>query len=101
MVEVVVEQTCLRVVTLFRGGQAAEIQEPLTDQFGHVDCPAGRRVVHRVVLRREPVGEDGGGDVPLVPDEVLTDDHDAEPRDPEVLLCTGVNDAEAGNIHRL
>ena len=104
-VDRVVELLRLADVGLLDRLQAAQADQPLHRQADHVDGEDGGRVVQRLVLDVDPVLQHdrqervrGVRGRPL--HQVVADDHQGDPRRPEVLLDAGVHDAVLRHVER-
>src|SRR5699024_6047644 len=91
----------LGLVDLLHGRQAAHlVLEVVQHQAGHVDAPAGRRVVHAVLVDEGGVVHHGGDGVGGVAQQVLPDDGDGHAGGGDVLLDAEVDAAVFRHVHR-
>ena len=99
VVQHVVEHVGLGDVDLLHAGGAALLLQPVAHQAEHIDAPAGRGVVHGVLVDHVLVVHDGRGDGQLVASQVLPDDGDGQASGSQVLLGTGEDDAVLAHVH--
>ena len=101
-IEVIVQHLGLGFVDLLHVGQTADVVfEVLKHQTGHVDAPAGGRVVHAVLGQQGGVVHHGGHGVSGVAQQVVPDDGDGHAGGGNVLLHTEVDAAVLRHIHGL
>ena len=101
-VEVIVEDFRLGFVDLLHLGETADvILQILEHQTGHVDAPAGGRVVHAVLGQQSGVIHHGGHGVGGVAQQVVPDDGDGHASGGDVLLNAEVDAAVFRHIHGL
>jgi hypothetical protein len=100
-VDGVVEGAGLARVLLLDLGEAALREQVLEDETADVDGEAGRGVVEGGVVGVRLEVEHDGREGLSGADEVLAHDGDGDAGGPDVLLCAGVDDAEAGDVDGL
>ena len=101
-VEIVVEAGGFFFVSLFHAFGAAAGLDPVEHESHDVNRVARGRVEHRSVLGVGVVaqhGRDGGGEI--FADEVVANDDEGDAGRCQVLLRTGIKDAEFGHVNRL
>src|SRR5699024_3433351 len=74
--------------------------QPVQHQAQHVDAPAGRGVVHGVLVDHGLVVHHQGGVGQLVAGQLLPDDHHSQAGGGHVLLGAGEDDAILAHVHR-
>src|SRR6478736_1924946 len=90
-----VEFAGLALVALTHGSKTTELQQPAEHQPGHVPAEGGRRVGHGSIRRHLAIVPDRGRDASRLVQQVITHDDHAQPRRPDVLLRTGIDEPEA------
>ena len=101
-IEVVVQDLGLSLVDLLHIGKAADVVfQILEHQTGHVDAPAGRRIVHAVLGQQGGVVHHGRYIVGGVTQQVVPDDGDGHAGGGDVLLDAEIDAAVLGDIHGL
>jgi len=93
-----VEHVLLGAVALLHRLDAALLLQPLEDQPREIPGKGCRRVVHRAVIRRDLVVEHGRASGTRMAEQVFTNDDDHQPGWPDVLLRSGVDQAELRDV---
>ena len=78
----------------------AERLQPLEHQAGDIDRVAGRRIEHRIGLGLRLVVHHARRALGHLADEIVAHDGDRQARGADVLLRTGVDQAELGDVER-
>ncbi len=101
-VQIIVEDFCLGLVDLLHLGEAADvILQILEHQTGHVDAPAGRGVVHAVLVQQGGVVHHGGHIVRCFAQQIVPDDGNGHTGGCDILLDTKIAASVLGHIHGL
>ena len=97
-VDGLVEQFGLALVDDRHGVQATHVLEPFEDQARQVPGIGGRCVVHGLVIGVDLVVEHGRGAGDGLAEQVVSNDDDGQAGGADVLLGSGIDDSEAGDL---
>ena len=101
-VQIVVQHFGLGFVDLLHVGKTADVVfQILEHQTGHIDAPAGGRVVHAVLAQQGGVVHHGGHIVGSMAQQVVADDGNCHAGGSYILLHAEVDAAVLGHIHGL
>ena len=99
VVEHVVNQLCALFLYLLHGLHAAHTVEPVEHKPQHVNAPARRSVEHGVFFYKRIIAHYRGADIRLPPGKSFIDNNDREPGRCHILLRSGIDEPEAGDVH--
>ena len=97
--QALIQHVGLLDVQLLDGSHAAHGLHPVAHQTQHVDGPAGRSVVHGVLLDHVLVAHDRGGEGHLVAGQLFLDDGDGQTCGSQVLLSACVDQAVLAHVN--
>ena len=101
-IQIVVQHLGLGFVDLLHVGKTADVVfQILEHQTGHIDAPAGGRVVHAVLAQQGGVVHHGGHIVGGMAQQVIADDGNGHTGGGHILLYAEVDAAILGHVHRL